>query len=120
MLTLDQNYLKTLIESSPDIIIAVDRDGTVIYYNDGARRNLRYSADEIIGQKVDRLYSSLGEARRVMTAMRAAEGGRIASFETVLRDKDGQQIACAISGSIIYDGTRQEIGSIGFARDIRR
>ncbi len=44
MLTLDQNYLKTLIESSPDIIIAVDRDGTIIYYNDGARRNLHYSA----------------------------------------------------------------------------
>ena len=33
MLTLDQKYLKTLIESSPDIIIAVDRDGTIIYYN---------------------------------------------------------------------------------------
>jgi PAS domain S-box-containing protein len=120
MLTLDQNYLKTLIESSPDIIIAVDRDGTVIYYNDGARRNLRYSAGEIIGQKVDRLYSSLDEARRVMKARRAAEGGRISSFETVLRDKDGLQIACAISGSIIYDEARHEVGSIGFARDIRR
>jgi PAS domain S-box-containing protein len=120
MLTLDQNYLKTLIESSPDIIIAVDRDGTIIYYNDGARRNLRYSAGEIIGQKVDRLYSSLDEARRVMRAMRATEGGRISSFETILRDKDDQQIACAISGSIIYDDDHNEVGSIGFARDIRR
>lgn len=120
MLTLDQNYLKTLIESSPDIIIAVDRDGTIIYYNDGARRNLRYSASEIIGQKVDRLYSSLEEARRVMKAMRAAEGGRISNFETILRDKDDQQIACAISGSIIYDDEHHEVGSIGFARDIRR
>jgi PAS domain S-box-containing protein len=120
MLTLDQNYLKTLIESSPDIIIAVDRDGTVIYYNDGARQNLRYGSAEIIGQKVDRIYSSLDEARRVMTAMRAAEGGRISNFETVLRDKDGLQIACAISGSIIYDEAHNEVGSIGFARDIRR
>jgi PAS domain S-box-containing protein len=119
MLTLDQNYLKSLIESSPDIIIAVDRDGTIIYYNDGARRNLRYSSQEIIGQKVDRIYSSAEEARRVMKAMRAAEGGRISSFETVLRDKDNQQIACAISGSIIYDEAHNEVGSIGFARDIR-
>jgi PAS domain S-box-containing protein len=119
MLTLDQNYLRTLIESSPDIIIAVDRDGTVIFYNDGARRNLRYSAGEIIGQKIDRIYASKEEARRVMKAMRAAEGGRISNFETVLRDKDNQQIACAISGSIIYDEQRNEVGSIGFARDIR-
>src|SRR5580704_10326711 len=120
MLTLDQNYLKSLIESSPDIIIAVDRDGTIIYYNDGARRNLRYSSAEIIGQKIDRIYSSMEEARRVMKAMRAAEGGRISNFDTVLRDKDNQQIACAISGSIIYDENGAEVGSIGFARDIRR
>ncbi len=120
MLTLDQNYLKSLIESSPDIIIAVDRDGTIIYYNDGARRNLRYSSAEIIGQKIDRIYSSMEEARRVMKAMRAAEGGRISNFETMLRDKDNHQIAAAISGSIIYDDNHAEVGSIGFARDIRR
>ena len=120
MLTLDQNYLQRLIESSPDIVIAVNRDGTIIYYNDGARRNLRYSSAEIIGQKIDRIYPSIDEARRVMKAMRAAEGGRIANFDTVLRDKDNQQIVCAISGSIIYDEQGQEIGSIGFARDIRR
>src|ERR1700733_7426562 len=119
MLTLDQNYLKSLIESSPDIIIAVDRDGTIIYYNDGARRNLRYSSAEIIGQKIDRIYSSMEEARRVMKAMRAAEGGRISNFETMLRDKDDHQIAAAISGSIIYDQDHNEVGSIGFARDIR-
>jgi PAS domain S-box-containing protein len=119
MLTLDQNYLKSLIESSPDIIIAVDRDGTIIYYNDGARRNLRYSSAEIIGQKIDRIYCSIEEARRVMKAMRAAEGGRISNFETMLRDKDDHQIAAAISGSIIYDEDHNEVGSIGFARDIR-
>jgi PAS domain S-box-containing protein len=121
MLTLDQNYLKRLMESSPDIIIAVDREGTIIYYNDGARRVLRYTSEEIIGQKVTRIYSSLEEARRVMKALRESpDGGRISSFETVLRDKDNQEIPAAISGSLIYDEQGAEIGSIGFARDIRR
>ncbi|MGH7933432.1 MAG: response regulator, partial [Candidatus Binataceae bacterium] len=90
----------------------------IIYYNDGARRNLRYSAEEIIGEKVTRIYPSLEEARRVMKAMRDSTG-RIASFETVLRDKDNQQIPVAISGSIIYDQQGGEVGSIGYARDIR-
>ncbi len=119
MLTLDQNYLQRLIESSPDIIIAVDNEGAIIFYNDGARRNLRYSAEEVIGQKIDRIYPTLAEARRVMKAMRAAEDHRISSFETVLRDKDNQQISCAISGSLIYDEHGKEMGSIGYARDIR-
>ena len=60
MFTLDQNYLRSLVESSPDIVIAVDREGTVIYYNDGARKNLHYTSQEIIGQKV----THLSDARR--------------------------------------------------------
>ena len=121
MFTLDQNYLRRLVESSPDIIIAVDRDGTIIYYNDGARKNLRYTAAEIIGQKVTQVYSSREEARRVMDAMRQSpDGGRIASFETILRDKDNHEIPAAISGSLIYDEQGNEVGSIGFARDIRQ
>jgi len=121
MLTLDQNYLQRLIESSPDIIIAVDREGTIIYYNDGARRNLSFSASEMIGQPVTRIYPTKEEAQRVMRAMReSGDGGRISSFETVLRDKDNREIPVAISGSIIRDDQGTEIGSIGYARDIRR
>ena len=118
---LDQNFLQSLVESSPDIIIAVDRNGTIIFYNDGARKNLRYSAEEIVGQKITTIYPSLEEARRVMKAMRAAsaDSGRISSFETVLRSKDGELIPVAISSSIIYEPDGTEAGSIGFARDIR-
>ena len=121
MFSLDKKYLQSLVESSPDIIVAVDREGVITYYNDGARENLHYSPEEIIGEKVTRIYPSLEEARRVMKAMRESSNkGRIASFETVFRNKDGELIPVAISGSLIRDEHGNEIGSIGFARDIRR
>jgi PAS domain S-box-containing protein len=116
---LDPKYLNRLVETSPDIIVAVDIKGTIVYYNDGARRGLQYTAEEIIGQNVTRLYPSIEEARRVMTAMREGDNGRVSSFESIFRNKDNQQIPVAISASIIYDDDNQEIGSIGFARDIR-
>jgi PAS domain S-box-containing protein len=120
MFSLDKNYLQRLVESSPDIIVAVDSHGIIIYYNDGARRSLHYGPAEIIGEQVTRLYPSLEEARRVMKAMReSADSGRISNFETVFRDKDNTDIPVAISGSIIHDEQGLEIGSIGFARDIR-
>jgi PAS domain S-box-containing protein len=121
MLSLDPKYVNRLVETSPDIIVAVDIKGTVVYYNDGARRGLKYTAAEIIGQNVTRLYPSIDEARRVMAAMRSSKetGGRISSFESVFRNKDDEQIPVAISASIIYDDDNKEIGSIGFARDIR-
>jgi PAS domain S-box-containing protein len=121
MLSLDKKYFQRLVESSPDIIIAVDKDGIINFYNDGARTNLGYSAEEIIGQNCTRIYPTLEEARRVMKAMRESrDGGRIASFETLFRDKAGELIPVMITGSIIHDDEGKEAGSIGFARDIRR
>ncbi|HET9295436.1 MAG TPA: response regulator, partial [Candidatus Binatia bacterium] len=60
--------------------------------------------------------------RRVMAAMRASAGegkGRIRSFETTFKTKKGESIPVAISASIIYDENDREIGSIGFAKDLR-
>src|SRR5271163_3580184 len=121
MSSLDKKYFQRLIESSPDIIIAVDKSGTVNYYNDGARTSLGYSPDEMIGQNVTGVYPSLDEARSVMRAMRdSADKGRIAGFETKFRNKDGEIIPVMITGALIHDDDGSEIGSIGFARDIRR
>jgi len=53
-----------------------------------------------------------------MTAMRACRG-RVSNFETVFKTKKGEQIPVAISASITYDDKGDEIGSIGFAKDLR-
>lgn len=119
---LPSTYLERLIESSPDIVVAVDRAGTVIFYNDGAEKNLGYTASEILGQNVIRLYPSVDEARRVMAAMRSEqEGGpgKIKNFETTFVTRWGEQVPVAISGSILWDDAGMEMGSIGFAKDIR-
>ncbi len=121
MTSLDKKYFQRLIESSPDIIIAVDKTGTVNYYNDGARTSLGYSSEEMIGEGCTRIYPSIDEARRVMKAMRASvDKGQIASFETEFRNKNGEIIPVMITGTLIHDDDGKEIGSIGFARDIRR
>jgi len=121
MFSLDQKYIQRLVESSPDMIIAVDSDGTIVYYNDGARKSLQYTGQEMIGRRADDIYPSIEEARRVMKAMRdSGDGGRVSNFETIFRDKSGAMIPVMISGSIIHDDEGKEIGSIGFARDIRR
>src|SRR6266853_2316556 len=121
MLPLDKKYFQRLLESSSDIIIAVDNSGIVNYYNDGARTSLGYSSEEIIGENCLRIYPSIDEARRVMRAMReSSDKGRITSFETIFRNKAGEIIPVMITGTLIHDDDGKEIGSIGFARDIRR
>ena len=116
-------YFEKLLESSPDIVVAVDRKGVIIFYNDGARSTLGYSPDEVLGQHVTRLYPDLAEARKVMTAMREGYGadapGQVRNFETCFVAKSGAQIPVTISGSVIHTDTGEELGSIGFAKDLR-
>ena len=119
---LPSSSFEKLVEISPDMVVAVDRSGAVIYYNDGAEKGLGYTAAEIIGQNVARLYPSSQEAHRVMVAMRSDESGgpgKVKNFETTFVTRWGEQLPVAISGSILHDENGIEIGSIGFAKDIR-
>ena len=45
-----KRYLTRLIESSPDAIIATDKQGTVVLFNEGAETLLGYRAEEVIGR----------------------------------------------------------------------
>ncbi|HEY6999887.1 MAG TPA: response regulator [Candidatus Binatia bacterium] len=117
-MSLPGQYFQKLVESCPDIIISVDNQGTIIFYNDGARQTLGFSDEEVLGKNVVEIYPTLAEARRVMARMRARRG-RVSNFETVFKTKKGEQIPVAISASITYDDKGDEIGSIGFAKDLR-
>lgn len=115
-------YFERLLEDSPDIIIAVDRAGKIVFYNDGARTALGYSPEEVLGKRVDLVYPSLEEAKRVMTAMRddrIASRGKVSNFQTTLRTRSGEDLPVAISGVLIHDDEGRETGSIGFAKDLR-
>ena len=119
---LSKETLELLIARSRDVVVACDTAGRVVYYNDGASRMLGYSADEILGEEVKRLYPSLDEARRVMRAMRESGDGGVGiveSFQTIFLSKDGEQIPVAISGTLLYGADGKEDGSIGFAKDLR-
>src|SRR3970282_514214 len=104
-MALPVQYFQKLVESCPDIIISVDKQGTITFYNDGARQNLAFSYEEVLGKNVLEIYASLEEARRVMAALRASSGdgrGRLRTFETVFKTRKGEKIPVAISASIIY------------------
>lgn len=117
-----KEVLEHLIARSTDIVVATDRKGNVVYYNDGASRILGYTPEEILGVYVERLYPDIEEAKRVMRAMRGENhGGKgiVETFQTAFLSKKGEKIPVAISGTILYDENGEEDGTIGFAKDLR-
>lgn len=119
---LETEQLEQLIAHSTDIVVATDRKGTVVYYNDGAKRSLGYQASEVMGRFVGKLYPSVEEAKRVKKAMASPTHGgpdEVDSFQTTFLAKDGSQIPVAISGRLLRDEGGAEQGTIGFAKDLR-
>ena len=74
-MSLPRIYFEKLLENSPDIVVAVDRQGLIVFYNDGARQTLGYTSEEVLGKPVTLLYKSPEHARAVRRAMRTAEFG---------------------------------------------
>jgi PAS domain S-box-containing protein len=110
-------YFEQLLEDSPDIIVAVDRHGVITFYNDGARQTLGYAPSDVLGQHVTTLYPDLAEARKVMSAMRAGQGGhagRVRNFETMFVTKSGERLPVSISGSIIGGDHDEDLGTISW------
>jgi PAS domain S-box-containing protein len=119
---LTREQLVQLTNRSPDMIVATDRKGRVIYYNDGAQRNLGYAPEEVLDEFVGLFYPSVDEARRVGEAMRGPEHGGPGVVETLVTtfvSRSGEEIPVAISGTLLYDDEGQEEGTIGFAKDLR-
>jgi PAS domain S-box-containing protein len=113
-----KRYLTRLLESSSDAIVSTDKAGNVVVFNESAETLLGYRADEVAGQHVAMLYGSEDGVREVLREMRK-RGGTASAFETTLRAKDGGDIPVMISASVLVDDEGQEIGTVGFATDLR-
>ena len=113
-----KRYLTRLIESSPDAIIATDKHGTVVLFNEGAESLLGYRAEDVIGRPTTGLYDSEDRAKDVLTEMRK-RGGTASGYESVLQAKDGRSVPVLISASVLLDQEGQEAGMVGFATDLR-
>jgi PAS domain S-box-containing protein len=113
-----KRYLTRVIESSPDAIIATDKSGMVILFNEGAETLLGYRAQDVIGRPTTGLYDSEDRAKELLIEMRK-RGGAASGYETVLKAKDGGNIPVLISASVLLDNSGKEAGMVGFATDLR-
>jgi PAS domain S-box-containing protein len=110
--------LSRLIESSPDAIISTDKSGNIVVFNEGAETLLGYRAEEVVGRLAKILYGEEVGANEVLREIRK-RGGTVSGFESVLRSKDGSNIPVLISASVLLDEDGNEIGTVGFATDLR-
>ncbi len=114
-------FQKNLIQSSIDGIIAVDREGSVIVFNQGAEHLLGYTSDEVIGKMhMDTIYSP-GVAVSIKEKLGIeAYGGknRLVNYEDAVISKNSEEIPVRISGATLFENDIAT-GSVCFLQDLR-
>ncbi|MBV9624643.1 MAG: PAS domain S-box protein [Acidobacteria bacterium] len=110
--------LAAIVDSSDDVIISKDLNGTIKTWNRSAERILGYTAEEAIGQNIMLIIPQERQAEEIDILDRIRRGERVDHFETIRRKKDGSFINLSLTISPIKDKTGKIVGASKVARDI--
>jgi PAS domain S-box-containing protein len=110
--------LVSIVQSSNDAIIGKTLEGVVTSWNPGAERLYGYSAEEMIGEGVERLVPTDRRAEEAEMLRRIGLGARIEPYTSQRVRKDGVVIPVALSISPIADARGAIVGVASAARDI--
>jgi PAS domain S-box-containing protein len=111
-------WLRAVVQSSDDAIVATDLQGTIVSWNRGAERLYGYSAEEAIGKPATIVASpdEPGDQTRVLT--RVQSGEHLQHYDGVRRRKDGRRVEISATVSPIYDPRGHLVGQAAVARDV--
>jgi len=114
-------FLRNLIFSAVDGVIASDTTGKILIFNDAATKVFGYSVDEALHHLNVRDIYPEDNAYKVMRNLRSDEfggKGKLQSYQVDVISKQGEIIPIFLNASIVYENG-SEIATIGFFHDLR-
>ena len=112
---LNQQLVRTIIDGSSDIIVAVDNNRKIIEFNGAAQKAFGYSREEVLGRVVNMLYADSEHGVNVHRA--ALELGKLQS-EIRNKRKNGEEFRSLLSAQVLRNAAGIVVGTIGISREI--
>lgn len=118
-----KSTLQTILESSVEYsIIAINRKGKILLWNEGAKRNYRYSSEELVNNEtIYRLYTpediESGNIKAFFT-IAYREGKAEGEFKTIR--KDGTQFIATVTATVHRNTEGKCIGFVVISKDITK
>src|SRR5215217_6220867 len=115
---MDRQRLAAIVDSSDDVINSKPLEGIGTSCNRGAERLYGYTAEEMIGQSIARIFppERIDEFRDFMD--RLSRGERISHHDAVRIAKDGRRVDISVSVSPVADSAGRIVCAATIAQDI--
>jgi len=114
----NDRLLASIIQSTADAIIGKDTDGMVISWNRAAESLYGYTAEEMIGQHISRIFPPEQNEELDTILSKVHQGISIGPLETQRVRKDGRVIDVNVTISPITEASGTIIGASTISRDI--
>lgn len=114
-LKVSQEYTQSLIDSSLDMIIAVDMNRNITEFNKAAEKTFGYGSEEVLGKHISLLYADEIQGHEVH---RMTIEKRQHVQEVLNKRKSGEVFPALLAASTLVDTYGNVIGVMGVSRDI--
>ncbi|HKV56442.1 MAG TPA: PAS domain S-box protein [Candidatus Binataceae bacterium] len=113
-----QNYNRSLIESSIDALLTVDPQGVIADVNEQTAKLTGYSRKQLIGSPFVNYFTDPELARDGVE--QTFREGLVTNYELVLRSRSGRKIPVSFNAAVFRDMGGAVSGILAAARDITR
>ena len=110
-----EKYIKNIINSSLDMIMASDETGRITEFNSAAQITFGYNNFEVIGKPFDFLYANYDEFEKVSKQINDIG---LFTGEIQNKKKSGEQFTSFLTASKIFSEDGSLIGYVGVSRDV--
>ncbi len=117
----NREFLQSLVSLCPDGIIGVDRQGTIVIFNEAAENLTGWRAGDVIGKAhIDKIYDPPSLSRQIKKMLHSPDhggNGRLVGARVDINTREGHLVPIRLSAALIMeDGV--EVGSVGFFHDL--
>ncbi len=113
-----ESIYQSIVNSSFDAIVCKTLDGIVLNWNPAAEKIFGYSADEMIGESMLKIFPDNKKQEEADILEKIRRGEVVNHFQTVRKHKSGRLIDVSVTISPVYDADGHIVAASKIARDI--
>jgi PAS domain S-box-containing protein len=114
-LRLSEQYSRSIINCSLDMIITVDTERKIVEFNESAQNIFGYTRDEVVGRHISMLYANATEGKDIHTI--TLDEGNV-TREIQNKRKNGEIFTSYLAASVLKNEKDELLGLVGVSRDI--
>ncbi len=118
--SVQEEFISSVVQNSVDAIIFIDNDNQVKMWNKGAEMTFGYTAEEMLGSRFRRLIPPDIDADEELGRIReeVQQKGFLRNYQAQRITKSGKRITVNISRTMLYNKQGQPLGSTAIITDM--